>query len=120
MLGLDGGDTRAVDTRHLPGPDTDGHTVTRINYGVGFDELGYLPGEHQILHLLVVGLHFTNHFETLVERLVGLLNQYPAVDMLVIEATSVRKLAYNNLKSDVLAGRFNPGSSKSQNLAENF
>ena len=75
VLGLYRRDARAVDARHLPGADADGHVVTRIDDRVRLDELGDLPGEYQVLHLLRIGLYLAHHVEALVEGLVGLLDQ---------------------------------------------
>ena len=86
MLCLDRCDTGAVNTRHLSGTNTDCPVVSRINYGIGFDKLGYLPGKYHILHLLVIGFGLAHHFQTLVECLVGVLHQYTAVDMFIVKA----------------------------------
>ena len=52
MFGLDGGDARGVDPRHLAGADADGLAALRIDDGVGFDELGHFPGKHQVVDFL--------------------------------------------------------------------
>ena len=52
VLRLDGGNAGRVDAAHLPGADADGLLILRVDDRVGFDELGYPPGEQQIGQLV--------------------------------------------------------------------
>ncbi len=77
----------------------------RVDDRVGLDELGDLPGEQQVRHLRVVGLRLADDLEPLVERLVRVLHQHAAVDVLEIEARRRRVPLAAAQQADVLLGR---------------
>ena len=88
MLGLDGGDARGVDAAHLAGADADGLAVLRVDDGVGLDELGHLPGEHQVVDFLLARRALGHHLEVVGgdHADVAALHQQPAVDALEVPA----------------------------------
>ena len=52
MLGLDRCDPCGVDPAHLSGTDPDCLPIFGVDDGIGLDELGYFPGENQVVDFL--------------------------------------------------------------------
>ena len=88
VLGLDRGDARGVDAAHLPGADADGLAVLGVDDGVGLDELGHLPGEHQVVDFLLGGRTLGDHLEVVGgdHADVAALHQQTTVDALEVPA----------------------------------
>ena len=63
MLCFNGGDSGGVDPRHLPGTDTDGALLSRIDNGVALHKFGHFPGKQQVIPFRIGGLTLGRHFQ---------------------------------------------------------
>ena len=86
MLGFDGGNAGGVDAAHLAGADTDGLAAFGVDDGIGFDELGNLPGEHQIVDFLLGWRTLGDYLQVIYGDHAGVaaLYQQAAIDTLVV------------------------------------
>ena len=82
VAGLDAGDAGRVQAAHLAGAHTHGHAALAEDDGVGLDELGHVPGEQQVVQLVLGGLLGGHHFQVSQGQLVGVgrLNQDAGAD----------------------------------------
>src|SRR5690606_32237079 len=87
MLGLDGGDAGGIHPAHLTRANTDGLAIAGVDNGVGFDELGHLPGKDQVMDFLFGRRALGHYLEIGFGDHAGIpaLHQQPAIDALVVQ-----------------------------------